>query len=108
MHLKVEVAWGRTEAEALREAHEQWRFNLVGGPALCDLHEPEDFELAARFVRPDDMRGAVFASADPDEHVAHLRECMALGFSSIDIHNVGANQAEFIDAFGEHVLPKLR
>jgi probable non-F420 flavinoid oxidoreductase len=107
MHLKVQVAWARTQSEALREAHAQWRFNALGGGALFDLHRPEDLELAARFVRPDDMHGAVFVSADLAAHVAHLRERMALGFTSIDIHNVGTNQAEFIDAFGEHVLPKL-
>jgi coenzyme F420-dependent glucose-6-phosphate dehydrogenase len=108
MHLKLQVAWGRTQREALSEAHEQWRFSALGGGALCDLHEPENFEDAARFVRPEDMHGAVFVSADLAAHVARLRECSALGFASIDIHNVGTNQAAFIDAFGEHVLPKLR
>jgi coenzyme F420-dependent glucose-6-phosphate dehydrogenase len=102
------VAWAPTRSEALREAHEQWRFNAIGGAALCDLQTPEDLESAARFVRSDDMPAAVFISADLAEHVAHLRECLAIGFSSIDIHNVGTNQTEFIDAFGEHVLPKLR
>ncbi|RPI64124.1 MAG: hypothetical protein EHM50_01170 [Lysobacterales bacterium] len=92
----------------MREAHEQWRFNAIGRCALCDLHRPEDLEVAARFVRPDDMHGAVFVSADLAAHVAYLRERMVLGFRSIDIHNVGTNPAEFIDAFGEHVLPKLR
>jgi coenzyme F420-dependent glucose-6-phosphate dehydrogenase len=31
-----------------------------------------------------------------------------MGFDEIHLHNVGRNQAEFIDAFGREVLPKLR
>jgi hypothetical protein len=43
-----------------------------------------------------------------DEHVERLVEIGRLGVATIDIHNVGRNQAEFIDAFGRHVLRRLR
>ena len=31
-----------------------------------------------------------------------------MGFDEIYLHNVGRNQAEFIEVFGREVLPKLR
>jgi hypothetical protein len=31
-----------------------------------------------------------------------------MGFDEIHLHNVGRNQAEFIEAFGREVLPNLR
>jgi coenzyme F420-dependent glucose-6-phosphate dehydrogenase len=31
-----------------------------------------------------------------------------MGFRQIYLHNVGPNQREFIDTFGEHVLPALK
>jgi len=31
-----------------------------------------------------------------------------MGFDEIHLHNVGRNQADFIDVFGREVLPKLR
>jgi hypothetical protein len=31
-----------------------------------------------------------------------------MGFDEVHLHNVGRNQAEFIKAFGEKVLPQLR
>jgi hypothetical protein len=37
-----------------------------------------------------------------------LAECAALGFDSIDLHQVGTDQRGFIDTFGEKVLPALR
>jgi hypothetical protein len=31
-----------------------------------------------------------------------------MGFDEIHVHNVGRNQAEFIEAYGAEVLPALR
>jgi hypothetical protein len=31
-----------------------------------------------------------------------------MGFDAVYVHNVGRNQAEFIRAFGERVLPQLK
>jgi hypothetical protein len=37
-----------------------------------------------------------------------LRQDFELGFSRLYLHNLNRRQAEFIDAFGENVLPQLR
>ena len=37
-----------------------------------------------------------------------LTELGALGFDTIALHHVGQELDPFIDAFGEHVLPRLR
>ncbi|WP_043830069.1 TIGR03885 family FMN-dependent LLM class oxidoreductase [Muricoccus aerilatus] len=108
VYLKVDLCLAATEEEALRQAHEQWRFNLLGSDVNWELRSPAQFETAARFVRPEDMRQAVRISADPAAFVDWLGECAALGFESIDLHNVGTGQRAFIEAFGEKVLPALR
>jgi coenzyme F420-dependent glucose-6-phosphate dehydrogenase len=108
VYLKADLSWARTEEDALRQAHEQWRFNVLGGDAIWDLRRPEDIANASRFVKPDDMRASVLVSADLNRHIAWLQERVQLGVESIDLHNVGRNQREFIEAFGEKVLPALR
>jgi probable non-F420 flavinoid oxidoreductase len=108
IHLKTPVSWAISEATALAQAHEQWHCAVLGGNANCDLAAPEDFELAARFVRPEDMKASVFVSSNLDRHVERLQAQVALGFASINIHNIGRNQAEFIEAFGREVLPRVR
>jgi coenzyme F420-dependent glucose-6-phosphate dehydrogenase len=108
IYLKVDLSWASREEDALNQAHEQWRFNALGGDVNWELTSPTDFERATRHIRPDDMRDKVFVSSDLDEHADWLRECAALGFESIDLHNVGTNQREFIEAFGQGVLPLLR
>ena len=42
------------------------------------------------------------------QHREWLAEYAELGFDEIYLHHVGQEQAAFIDAFGEKVLPELR
>jgi probable non-F420 flavinoid oxidoreductase len=107
VHVKVDVSWAESEEAALLQAHAQWRYNMIGGGLNWDVSDPSHFERAARFIRPEDVREAVFVSADLNRHAARLREIARLGVATLDIHNVGLNQVEFIDAFGRHVLPQL-
>ncbi|WP_207478160.1 TIGR03885 family FMN-dependent LLM class oxidoreductase [Arenibaculum pallidiluteum] len=108
VYFKMDLCWAASDAEALRQAHEQWRFNVLGGDVNWTLRTPEDFETAARFIRPEDMAKAVHVSADPGRHAAWIAEYAEIGFESIDLHNVGADQEAFIDVFGARVLPQVR
>jgi probable non-F420 flavinoid oxidoreductase len=105
--LQVHLSWAPDEAEALRIAHEQWRTNVFSPPLCWDLATVEQFDEAAKHVRPEDMHGAVLISADLDRHVEWLSGLAALGFDAIFLHHVGTDQRPFIEAFGEHVLPRL-
>jgi hypothetical protein len=92
-------------AGALASAHEQGRTNILGGAVIRELRRPGYFGTAARFVRPRDMRGSVWISADPHSYAARIAE---LGFDGTQLHQVGRSQRAFIDAFGRDVLPALR
>lgn len=108
VYLKVQVAYARTEAEALQGAWEQWRSNIFDSHVLAELRTPAQFEAAAAFVSPEDMRGHVRVSADPARHVEWLARDAELGVELISLHNVSGDQERFIDVFGEHVASKLR
>ncbi|ACA20610.1 luciferase family protein [Methylobacterium sp. 4-46] len=106
--LKLDLSFARDPAEALAQAHAAWRFNQLGSPVAWELRSPAEFDAASRFVRPEDMHAQVLVSADLGEMTERIAACAALGFDSIDLHQVGGGQAAFIDAFGERVLPALR
>lgn len=108
VHVKVDLSWAATDAEALQQAFEQWRFNAGGSQANADARQPEDFVRLTAHLRPEDMRDKVMVSADLGAHLAYLRRVAALGVATIDLHQVGDDQAGFIDAFGREVLPALR
>ncbi|MBP0496229.1 TIGR03885 family FMN-dependent LLM class oxidoreductase [Roseomonas indoligenes] len=108
MIAQVALNWAPTEDEALSGAHEQWRTNVLGGDVNWELRSPEDFDTATRFVRPEDMRKAVWVSSDLAWHAERLAELVELGFEEIQIHQLGRNQQAFVEAFGAKVLPQLR
>jgi hypothetical protein len=105
LFLQIHVAYGRDDEAALAIAYDQWRTNVFP-PSICwELELPEMFEDAARFVRPEDLRGPVLISADAGQFVDWLAEFGELGFERIYVHHVGKEQRAFIDVFGERVLP---
>ncbi|HKN67614.1 MAG TPA: TIGR03885 family FMN-dependent LLM class oxidoreductase [Gemmatimonadaceae bacterium] len=101
------LSWARSEDEARRGAHEQWRFSALGGELLPALRTPAEFEAAARFVTPNDVARGVRVSADLARHTAWLQEYAELGVDALYLFNVNRNQREFIESFGEWVLPEL-
>ena len=107
VHLQVHLSWARTEQQALAIAYDQWRTNLFQPPLCWDLHTVEQFDEAARHVRPEDVRSGVLVSADLARHTAWLAELADFGFGQIQLHHVGQDLGPFIDAFGVHVLPEL-
>jgi probable non-F420 flavinoid oxidoreductase len=105
--LQVHLSWAPSEEEALRIAHDQWRTNVFPPPLCWDLATVEQFDQAATHVRPEDVRGAVLISSDLGQHAEWIAEFAELGFEAIYLHHVGKEQRPFIEAFGEHVLPRL-
>ncbi len=106
-YLQIHLSWAETEEEALAIAHEQWRTNVFGSEIAWNLETPEQFDEAARFVRPEDVRQSVLVSADLGRHVEWLSGYLEMGFDHLYLHYVGQEQSGFIDAFATHVLPEL-
>jgi alkanesulfonate monooxygenase SsuD/methylene tetrahydromethanopterin reductase-like flavin-dependent oxidoreductase (luciferase family) len=101
------LSWARSEEEAKRGAHDQWRFSALGPDVLAMLRTPKQFEAATRFVTPDDVAKGVRVSADLGQHVAWLEDYIDLGVDTVYLFNANRNQREFIEAFAEEVLPEL-
>jgi probable non-F420 flavinoid oxidoreductase len=105
--VQVHLSWAADDAAARRLAHDQWRTNVFPPPLCWDLETVEQFDLAARHVRAEDLEQTVVISSDFERHLELLRELAELGFGEIHLHHVGQDLHPFIDAFGEHVLPSL-
>ncbi|HEV8251943.1 MAG TPA: TIGR03557 family F420-dependent LLM class oxidoreductase [Candidatus Limnocylindria bacterium] len=105
--LQIHVSWAETGAVAEANAVREWPNGGMPFPKQ-DVRHPEDFANMAMLVRPEHFTDRVLISADLDEHAAHIQRFVDMGFDEVHVHNVGRNQAEFIAAFGEKVLPQLR
>ena len=104
--LQLHLSWAETDEQAMTNAMTEWP---NGGMkfAKADIRSPHDFAAMAALVRPEDFRGRMVISADPDVHRANIQRFVDLGFDRVYLHNVGRNQAEWLETFGRDVLPKL-
>lgn len=104
---QLHLSWAPTDEQAMANALAEWP--MVG--MRCrrgDIRSPYDFEQLARGVTSADMHAAMVISADPDLHRAELQRYADLGFDRVYLHNVGPDQAEWLEVFGRDVLPKVR
>ncbi len=107
-YVQVHLAWAESQERAARIAHEQWRTNVFSSSLAWNLTTPEQFDAAAQFVRPRDVEETVLVSSDLGQHISWLAELADLGFDRIYLHHVGQEQQDFIQAFGETVIPALQ
>jgi len=104
--LQLHLSWAPTDEEAMTNAMVEWPNGGMKFPKQ-DIRSPLDFEQMAKLVRPEDFEGRMLISSDPEKHREQIQRFLDLGFDQIYLHNVGRNQAEWIDVFGREVLPKL-
>ena len=104
--LQLHLSWASTDEQALANAVNEWP---NGGMKFAkqDIRSPFDFEQMAKLVRPEDFDGRTLIAADPDAHRAEIQRYLDLGFDRVYLHNVGRNQAEWVEVFGREVLPRL-
>jgi coenzyme F420-dependent glucose-6-phosphate dehydrogenase len=105
--LQIHISWARSDEEAMTAAMTEWPNGGMPFPKQ-DIRSPEDFAAMAKLVRPEDFRNRVLITSDLALHAANIQHYVDMGFDEIHIHNVGRNQAEFIEIFGREVLPNLR
>ena len=105
--LQIHVSWAATDEEATANAMTEWPNGGMPFPKQ-DIKNPEDFAAMAKLVRPEDFKNRVLMTSDLAVHTANIQHYVDMGFDEIHLHNVGRNQAEFVEVFGREVLPNLR
>jgi coenzyme F420-dependent glucose-6-phosphate dehydrogenase len=104
---QLHVCWARDEAEARRHAHRWWPNGGMQGAVLAELSRPSQFAEVAKLVREDDVAAAVVCGPDLDRHVAAIQRFVGAGFDTVYVHQVGPDQAGFLAAYREEVLPRI-
>lgn len=107
MILKVQLSYDRDEASARQKAHQQWRNNIFKNIVMTELRTPQQFDAAGMYVKPDELDESIRISADLQQHIEWLKDDSELGFDELILHNVNRDQQQFIEDFGETVIPQL-
>lgn len=87
-----------------------WKSTLVHDYFFDDWHDPSAMEWRAQNeISDEEMLSSFIVAADPDEHVARIRDIEDLGATTVVLMNVsGADSVGAVETHGRHVLPALR
>ncbi|GGY98941.1 TIGR03885 family FMN-dependent LLM class oxidoreductase [Streptomyces poonensis] len=105
--LQAHLSWAPTREAALEAAHDQWREAVLGSDVGWEIPLPEHFEQAAAMLPPDCVEPYVHVSDEVGRHTEWLARQGAYGFDEVMLHQVGRDQARFVEVFGSTVLPEL-
>jgi coenzyme F420-dependent glucose-6-phosphate dehydrogenase len=104
---QVHVCWASSEQEARETAHRLWPNAGLEGPLSQELALPEHYEAAAETVTEDDVAESVVCGPDTDRHLEKIQEYVDAGYDHVYVHQIGPDQAGFVDFYKREVLPKL-
>jgi G6PDH family F420-dependent oxidoreductase len=104
--IQIHMSWAESDDVALANAMTEWPNGGMKFPKQ-DIRSPLDFEQMAKLVRAEDFAGRMLISSDLEAHRREIQKYANMGFDRIYLHNVGRNQAEWIEAFGREVLPGI-
>ena len=102
---QVTVCWAESEAEARRTAHEIWPNAALRGPLGQELALPAHFEAVSAMVTEEDVAETVVCGPDPSKHVEAIDAFVAAGYDHVYVHQVGPDQAGFIEFAERELLP---
>ncbi len=106
---QLPVSWGPDRDEAVRVAHETFRWFGGGWKVNAEIPGTAGFAAASQFVRPDDVAQAIPCGPDIDAIVAAVREYEAAGFTDIALVQTGDDgQEAFLEVAEKELLPALR
>jgi coenzyme F420-dependent glucose-6-phosphate dehydrogenase len=107
MAIKVQISYAPTEEKATEGAWEQWKNNIFPSKLLADINTADKFDDLGEKVRKQDLKEHVIVGSEPQLFIDKIKKFRDMGFEKIIIHNVNKEQEDYIDFFGNEVLPKL-
>jgi G6PDH family F420-dependent oxidoreductase len=108
MYGQVTMAWDTSAARARRTAFEWWPTVAVPGELTVELPCPAHFEQAVENVAEADVAERIVCGPDAKRHLEAIGEYLDAGFDHVYIHQVGPDQAGFLEFAERKLLPELK
>jgi G6PDH family F420-dependent oxidoreductase len=102
---QVTVCWAPDEASARKTALHWWPTAAVQGQLSQELALPEYFEAASASVTEDQIAEMVVCGPDPQKHIEKIQKYIDAGFDHVYLHQVGPEQAGFMEFCRREILP---
>ncbi len=104
---EVPFAWGPDADDALRVAHERFRFGAGGWKVMSELPNPVNFAAACETVRPEDVGAKIPHGPDPQPYIDAVNAYRDAGFEHISIIPVTDDIEGLVEFWTREVKPAL-
>jgi coenzyme F420-dependent glucose-6-phosphate dehydrogenase len=104
---QLHVCYGDDEEQCKRLAAGLWPNIAMQGSLGQELPRPEDFELVAPMVSPDDVGQAIPCGPDADRHREAIKEYEDAGYDHVFVHQIGPDQEAFFDFYESEILARV-
>lgn len=106
---QLPVSWDPRRDEAIRRAHEQFRWFGGGWAVNAELSGPDAFTAATQYVREEDVAAGIPCGPDVAPIRDAVRRFEKAGFTDLALVQVGGAEQAWFLRFAEHeLLPALR
>lgn len=106
---QLPICWDPDRDAAVARAYDQFRWFGGGWSVNADLPTPAGFEGASKFVRPEDVAGAIACGPDLDELAASAQPFLDAGFTDIAFVQIGdEGQDRFLAEAAGPLLERVR
>jgi len=105
---EVPLSWAPDEAAAVKSAHAQFRFGVLGWKVLADLPNPENFESVTAFVTEETMAQEFACGPDVERHLAVAQQFVDAGFDHLALINAGPDPDGFFAFFANELAEPIR
>jgi G6PDH family F420-dependent oxidoreductase len=106
---QMPVSWAPDRDEAVRTAHQQFRWFGGGWKVNAELPGPSGFAGATQFVRAEDVAEAIPCGPDVEPILEAAAQFRAAGFTDLALVQIGDDrQEEFVRWAEKELLPALR
>ncbi len=102
---QMTVCWAESEAKARRVAHDWWPTAALHGEVSQELPNPSQFTDLVKSVTEDQVAEAILCGPDADPHLEKIEEYTKAGFDHVYVHQVGPDQAGYLDFARKEILP---
>jgi G6PDH family F420-dependent oxidoreductase len=104
---QVTVCWAKTEAAARQTAREWWPTAAIHGEASQELPNPANFEDLVKDFDEEAVAKVIPCGPDAGPMLDQIREYEQGGYDHVYVHQVGPDQAGFLDFASRELLPEF-
>ena len=107
VYSQLTFCWAADRDTAVEQAHRIWPNSVVPGQLSQDLPTPKHFEQATSIVTPQMIAESMPCGPDVDALVKGAQELIDSGVDHLYFHQVGDDQAGFLDVWDREIRPAL-